>query len=475
MPDSSTTRPPRKISSIEAAALSVGFMGPVMAMALNGIGVADLVGTQVPFTFLVAAIGVVVVAYAFFRLTGKYAHSGSVYALTGVTIGPRAGFFSGFALLGTYLFFVTCIFGACGVFFNAFLATLGLDSSLPWPLLLLIIGALVWAIGSREAPLVTRILLLIGGFGLALMVALTVVVLVTVGAGNGSHPGAEHSGLNLGPLLPQGASGSAVMTASVFAFISWAGFESCTSLAEETRNPKRAIPFALMGSVILCGVIYVLVMYAQTIGFGATDAGAKAFAASESSLIDIALQYTNPFFAQLLAFSAFAVAFGSALSSTSAGARLLFALARDGFGPKILAKTRADQRTPRHCVTAVVVIALLLSLILLVVRAGPFETYYWYATIAVLCLLVAYAMTSLGALSAILRRTTDIPRWEMIFPVVALIYLGYVYFVQAWGQEAPYSYFPWIAGLWCAVGLGMALLRPDMARSIGDELIQSDD
>ena len=98
-PISETTSPPpaRKLGTIEVAAISLGFMGPVMAMSLNGIGVAELVGKAVPFTFIVASIGTLFVAYSFIRLLGKITHAGSVYALAGIALGPRAGFFSGFA------------------------------------------------------------------------------------------------------------------------------------------------------------------------------------------------------------------------------------------------------------------------------------------------------------------------------------------------------------------------------------------
>lgn len=462
------SKTPRKITSIEAAALSVGFMGPVMAMALNGIGVAGLVGTSVPFTFALAFLGVLVVAYAFFRLSRKYTHSGSVYALAGRTIGPRAGFFAGFALLGTYLFFAACILGACGVFFGSLTAALGWDASVPWPLLLIVVAALVLWVNLHETRFITTVLLVIGGLGIGMMLVLSVIILGTVASGAGP----ADTSVDITPLLPGNAPASAVMSASVFAFLSWAGFESCTSLAEETRNPKRAIPFALIGSVVICGLIYVFVMYAQTIGFGTTEAGVTAFASSESSLIELALMYTNPLFAQLLALSAFAVAFASALSSTAAAARLLFALSRDGFGPSFLAKTSPSNSAPRNSAVSVVVLTVVLALGLAVFGVGAFDTYYWYATIAVLCLIVAYAMTSVGAIFATVRRTIRIPKWELVIPALALIYLAYVYIVQVWGQPAPYSYFPWIAGAWCGIGLVVTIVKPSLTKNIGDELVK---
>ncbi|OLT24754.1 hypothetical protein BJF82_13130 [Kytococcus sp. CUA-901] len=80
----------RNLRVWEVTALSVGFMGPVMAMSLNGIGVAGLVGKAVPFTFAISFAGVMLVAYAFIRLTRYFTHAGSVYALAGATLGPRA-------------------------------------------------------------------------------------------------------------------------------------------------------------------------------------------------------------------------------------------------------------------------------------------------------------------------------------------------------------------------------------------------
>ena len=87
----------RELRFWEAIALSIGIMAPGAAMALNGTLPASLVGRAVPLAFLFASVGILFVSYAFIRLTGYFNHAGSVYALSGVTLGPRAGFFSGWA------------------------------------------------------------------------------------------------------------------------------------------------------------------------------------------------------------------------------------------------------------------------------------------------------------------------------------------------------------------------------------------
>src|SRR3954451_23133495 len=95
----------RELRFWEAIALSIGIMAPTAAMALNGVLPASLVGTSVPLVFVFATVGVVLVMYGFVRLSRYFSHAGSAYAFTGLTLGPRAGFFSGWALLGTYLCF----------------------------------------------------------------------------------------------------------------------------------------------------------------------------------------------------------------------------------------------------------------------------------------------------------------------------------------------------------------------------------
>eukprot|EP01035_Chromulina_nebulosa_P068440 gene68440-93785_t len=62
---------------------------------------------------------------------------------------------------------------------------------------------------------------------------------------------------------------SGIGLALVFTVLSFAGFESATTLAEETRNPLRAIPLAVLGTVLFAGIFYVFAAYAEVVGYGA--------------------------------------------------------------------------------------------------------------------------------------------------------------------------------------------------------------
>ena len=336
----------RPLGTFEVTAISVGFMGPVMAMSLNGIGVAGLVGKSVPFTFAVAFAGTLLVAYGFIRLLRKITHAGSVYALAGITLGPRAGFFGGFALLGTYIFFAACILGACAVFFEAMLGEMGIvPAPWLWIVVALLVGVVALMLNIRESAIVARTALIIGFIGIGAMIILAIVIIVRIGTGN-IPEGGPTTGVDFSALSPGNSSMSAIVTASVFGFLSWAGFESGSSLAEETDKPKRIIPRALLLAVIVGGVVYVFVMFAQTIGFGTDQKGVDAFAGAASTLTTLSSTYIGSWFAILISIIAFFVAFGAFLSSSTAASRLLFALARDGFGPAKLARDECENWSP---------------------------------------------------------------------------------------------------------------------------------
>lgn len=462
----------RKLRVWEVIALSVGFMGPVLAMSLNGVGVAGLVGKAVPFTFVLAFLGTLFVGYGFIRLTGYFSHAGSVYALAGSTIGPRAGFFGGFALLGTYLFFAACTLAATAVFFQAWGREFGADwTGLSWILVPAVVAVFLIVLNVRESRVVTRVLLGIGGVGVLAMLVLAVVIFVRVGTGTGPVASAT---VDWTVFLPGNAPTVAILTASVFAFLSWAGFESGTSLGEETENPKKAIPRALLGAVLLAGALYTIMMFAQTIGYGTDEAGIAAFAGANSTLTDLGTMYIGQGFSLVIAFIAFVVAFASTLSSTAAASRLVYALARDGFGPRALGVVNERTRVPVRAVWTTVIIAFLLALGLFLFQVSAFDAYYWYATIATLCMVVAYGMTSIGVIVFVLRGKRRIPKWEIVLPVLGLTYLAFVYSTQVIGQEAPYSYFPWISGAWCLIGLAIILAYPKLAQRIGNRLTAED-
>ncbi|GII23440.1 APC family permease [Planosporangium mesophilum] len=470
MSTGSTSR--RKLKLWEALALSLGLMGPTLAMGGNGQGLIDSVGKAVPLVFVLGCIGVGLVAYGFVRLTRYYNHSGNAYALVGATIGPRAGFFAGFAQLGTYLFFSICTLAALGAFTNALLAAAQPDSKdpfqLPWVVTALIGLALSAFLNTRDTKTVARALLVIEGIGIVFMIVLAFVI---IGKG-----GADSTGLDVSTFTLSGVSVQAVMGAVVAAFLSWAGFEACASLGEETDNPRRNIPRALSGAVLLTSVLFVFVMFAQIIGFGTDSKGLEAFKGSGNTLGALGQSYIGLWFGLVILFTAVMSAFASHLSSAATASRMVYALARDGFGPKSLAELDPKHGSPRNALWVVLAVTAVVDFISwasdrpqLGTGDAALDSYFYFAIIGTVCLMFTYLMVEVGVIRFIATGRVAIPRYEIVVPILGVGVIAAAFYFNVKGQDSLLNS-PYIAFAWCAVGLIIVLAAPGLARRIGTTL-----
>jgi amino acid transporter len=459
----------RELRFWEAIALSIGIMAPGAAMALNGTLPASLVGRAVPLAFVFASVGILFVSYAFIRLTGYFNHAGSVYALSGVTLGPRAGFFSGWALLGTYLSFTAASTAEVGLFGQAFFDSTGIWPNAEWLVISLVAAALIWFIAYGDVRVATRALLSMEGLTVALIVIVVVVIFARVLAG--SAPGGQT--FTLSPFMPPSGVGlGTVALAAVFGLLSFGGFEGAASLGEETDNPRRDIPRAIATAVIAMGIFYTIVMLAQTLGFGVDKQGTESFANSSSPLGTLSRSYVGPIMADAINFGVMVSAFASALGTATAGSRMLFALCRDGFLSRRLGETSDRTGSPANALVVVMVIAIVAFVAQRIGGVSAVNAFFYPGTIGVLCMLVTYIVVNVGALRFLfLGRRVRV--YEAIVPGIALAILVYVIYANVYPvPDFPFNIFPYVVAAWLVLGLGIVLLVPGLARRIGANLAE---
>src|ERR1700691_1599344 len=416
----------RSLSVWAAVGLSIALMAPSMAANINPQAGATTAGRAVPLTFLIAAVGVLLVAYSFVRLCQYFHHSGSVYAFVGATLGPRTGVVAGWGLLGHYTFYPVVTSSAAGIFGTAFLQAVGIWKNPPsWAPFVLIAVALVLALLLAVMPAKrgAGVLLSVEGTTVALILIVTAVVLVRLLAGNA--PGHEHFTLTVFEVTP-GTSFSGLFLGVVFGFLSFAGFEAASTLGEEARRPTRDIPRAILGVAVFGGVYFVIVTAVEVMGFGTSPASIKAFGNSPSLLGDLGASYVGHWVGDVITLGTTVSAFGCCLASTVGAARLMYALSRDTAGARgVGAGSRWG--TPAN---ATLVITAMSALIIIVYTAAfhatAFDSFLWSGTIGTLILLVAYVLASIGCIMLVfVQRKLPVPMWQVIIPVAGLVVLGY--------------------------------------------------
>lgn len=427
----------RQLNFIEVLAMPVALMAPTAGMALNTPFAAATAGTRVPLIFVLSTIGIACVGVGFIRLTRKFNDAGSVYGITKAAIGPRYGFIAGWCLALVYVTFVGTLLAGFATFFNLLLSDL-FGVTVPWPLLLLGGGIIVWAMGYRNIKLSTHTFMICEGISIALMFVLAGFIAVKGGAGG-------HS-LSASPFALSGTSASGLSAALVFGFLTFIGFEGSATLGEESKNPSVAVPLAVFSAVILAGVVFIGISYAQTIGFGLTAAGSKAYAASAAPNTDLAIRFVSSGFATALNVGAALSTFACALASADGAARVIFSLSRDKRLPDRLAAVHPKHRSPHIALAVAMIVGMAISEAFARYTSSPSDVYGWTGALATLAVIIAYGMTSIAATIYFWRQDIQRRAYYNFLPLlVAVPLLGYTFYSQIIPvPPAPLVWWPYV-------------------------------
>ncbi|HET9896125.1 MAG TPA: APC family permease [Streptosporangiaceae bacterium] len=475
----------RNLSVAEAIGISLALMAPSMAASINPQGTASTIGRAVPLAFAIAFVGVLLVAYTFVRLTQRFHHSGSVYGFVGATLGPQAGVIAGWALTGTYTFYAVVTSMAGGRFAAGFLDSTGVWRNQPaWAGFLLGAAglALVWWLAITPARGGTRVLLAAEG----ITVLLIVIVIVTVFAKLLGHAGPGKLGVDWSVFsVPAGTPITAVFLGVVFGFLSFAGFEAASTLGEETRQPRRDIPRAILGVAIFGGIYFVVVTAVEAMAFGTSKAGVAAFINSPSLIGDLGSRYVSSWIGNIITLGAMVSAFSCALACCVGAARLSYALGRDGMLPRRLARVAPGRRTPTVSTGAVVLGAyVIIAFTWFALRGDPFGLFVQAGVIGTLILLVVYVMATIGMMKLVFfsggastgaGSERGVRSWEIIVPVLAIVVLGYTLFRNVWPLPQGAGWWgPGTAIAWIVTGIILALAQPSATARAGEMLLRSE-
>ncbi len=150
---------------------------------------------------------------------------------------------------------------------------------------------------------------------------------------------------NWHPFIPKNEGGftygwSGIFRATSYIFFAYVGFEAVSTAAGEAKNPARDIPIGILGSLVVCTILYILVSAILT---GIVPFRQLGVAAPIALAVD---RIGVPWFAVLIKVGAVAGLSSVMLILTYGQTRVFYAMARDGLLPKVFAQLHAKFRTP---------------------------------------------------------------------------------------------------------------------------------
>jgi amino acid transporter len=450
----------------DAIAISVSVIAPGMASFLNVPGVAATAGGSTPLAFLLGGIGCLALAFVVIGFTRRMASAGYAYTYASRSLGKSAGFMAGWLYAFGLACFVPMTMAGVAYLFSDLV---GLDES--WWFWLFLIGmALLVGLSIVRIKVTTRLQLLIG----VLTVAVILIINLVTTAKGGAH-GNTGAPFTFSHTVSGGFHG--VFYGIILGVTSYIGFETAADFGEETRNPRRNIPIAIIAATVFAILFYLWTTYSMAIGDGVDKLSGDPL-----PLKTIADRYLTGWVGTLTEIGAMLSAFIVCVACATASTRTVYAMGREGVAPRWLGRTHHRFHTPANATLLVATASVGMALISWYgftddLGAGPaLLTYFFWATLGTLVVIVVYIMLCFGGI-IFFRRTHT--RWNPLAHVVVPLIGAAVFGAALYGSiypvpPTPLDYTPYVALAWIVVGLLVLLAlrsrNPEAVERIGSIL-----
>jgi amino acid transporter len=459
------------LGSADAVAQSMALLALTFAVTAAPALAAANAGAAVPLAYVIAGLGSLCLGAVIARFSRRIAHAGGLYAYAARGLGPQLGFLAGWMYAIAFALGISFVLVISADFLAGVLAA-NTAWHPGWFPLYCILLALILLLALADVRISMRLQLVVAVVGVLTIVALGVAIIAKGGA----------QGLSWRPFDPrQAPSAHGLALAVVLAFTGFIGFEAAAVLGEEAAEPRRTIPRAILGTVILAAVYFVFATWTQAIGFGLSGVG--KWAASPAALTTLSDRYVGHWFATLVDFIVVVDAFVAALAGVHLTARTLFAMGRDRAIPRAFAATTPRFGSP--WVGILVPVALTLVLGATLARHYGVGLYFgMMATAGSLGILLVYILVAVAGMVYFWRLRHEPgqswnPALDVLLPVAAVAICGYAIYASVVPRPpAPISYALWIALGCLAAGVlivvGLELARPDRVRAFGQAFDAAD-
>ncbi len=313
--------------------------------ATMGTGILVILGAAVPIagpaiwiSFVIAGVTALLSAVSYAEMAGMVPVSGSSYSYSYATMGEGIAWICGWCLVLEYAVSVAAVAVGAGEYVNQTLRAFNMELpvslaggpaeggvvNLP-ALIVVVLATLLLVRGARESAIVNTVVVIIKA---GILIFFSIVAFSAFNAGN------------FEPLLPMGAAGVTAAASSVF--FSYIGFDAASTAGEEAKNPKRDLPRAIMLSMLIVTITYVLVAVSAI--------GAREwtwFAGTEAALVQIVGELTGqPIFVLIFALASVLAIASVVLTVLYGQTRILMSMSRDGLVPAVFGKVSKRTGTP---------------------------------------------------------------------------------------------------------------------------------
>lgn len=420
------------MSGPELAAQAIASIAPSAVIAFTAAEIFMGAGTGTLYAFALATIVILCVGYIVAMFARLFPSAGSLYTYVSKGLGPIGAFAAGAALMiGSWGIATGSLNGAVSFFMDT-LRLMGLSSvqGIGWSVTLtIVIGAtaVFFTIkGIRESARVSFVLEIVS----------IVIILVLLVAG---LIWASRAGLDLNQFKLEETPFEGVGAGMVLAILGFVGFSSADALGREARNPKVAIPRAIMWSALGVGILYVFAAYSQIVVLGddLATVGSPLEAMHEKIGMPI-------WFGPVLLLGVAASFFAVVVAPLNVVGRIIYVMGKEGVLPAAFGRTHRNHLTPHRGLLLAGGLMIGLDVVLQVLGNAPMDLVVWIDTYGTYGYMLSYSLVAIAGV-VYLRKQGIRNRLVPIFATVAVAAMAYVFYANIWPVPAfPMNVIPYL-------------------------------
>ncbi|MGJ7912912.1 APC family permease [Neobacillus sp. LXY-1] len=333
----------RSLSLGHVILFGLSFMAPITVFTTYGIAIESSNG-MIPTAYIISLCIMLFTAYSYEKMVKEFPITGSAYTYVQKGINSSMGFLVGWVILLDYLLSPMISSLLFGIFVHAYLPFI------PVPLCIIFFIVIITLINILGIKLATNVSAILLAFQILFILAFCILCVKGLLGGKGSG-----EVWSITPFLVSNVHFSSILSIVPLLCFSFLGFDAVTTLAEETKNPKKTLPKAIYLITLIGGVLFV----ASTYFAQAIYPNFSSFKDPESAAVEIVTyvggNLLNAFFLSVTVTAAIA----SAVASGGSGSRVLYAMGRENILPaKVFGYLSPRFRTPVYNILIIAVISM---------------------------------------------------------------------------------------------------------------------
>jgi len=428
---------------------NVTHIAPAIAAFFFTQTLVGFAGGQAPLAYLIGLLIVLPLGLCLVQLARKFPSAGGYFTYVSATLGPRIGFLTGWMFVLYSPIVAGPSLAVLGQIIEGELRASSGSTWFHWWMAVVVGLPLVAQAGYAGMSVSIRTIVVVGTAEFLIVLCLGISGLIYPGPGGFSLLPFTF-GFNPGGI----ATFSGIALAVVLTVQGLTGWEAAVPLAEETQNPRRNVPRAIMASIVIIGVMLVIVMWGQVIGWG-TNNMKTLVSSSELPALAIAHRvWGGMWWLALLAMMT--SVWGASLACQNVATRMWYRMGRTGVLPAAFGRVHPVRKTPTVAITAQLVLSILLGLAL-PWWMGPMNFFVFsLGFVLVLAVILIYIVANVGVVKYYWSSARSEFNWllHFVFPVgtsAILVYSLYASFVPM--PSPPNNWSPVVVAVWLVLGI----------------------